>query len=502
MFEKIWYRICTIFIIPNLRTMKGYYFASVFLMLLLFMSCNSSKNQTFENKVISMLSQEDQLSVFGKVDYNSILNKAEYQSIPNFGTIISSVVSEFSSQIEIKKPIYFSLVGPYSKDGVPNQSIAYVSIKNADSLVSFLTQKGYDFNKKETYYFSQVDDLVVGVSGKIAILVHQEFFKNAEAIIAEKIAFLSKSETNENYQKILSSKGDIVVGYDIEKTYLSSSTSLDKLNKDLKEEVKEMVKDSYGQLSVNFEEGKLVLQTKNYFSEQLKSHFFFKEDNQKSILKELGQGEAKMGLSINLDVEKLQKFIDKYSPDLMNQLSETIGGPFQMAMVMSGEKGLKGLISGKVGLVVFGEPNEFGSIEPCFNAYVGLGKQGYSLAQMGKGFIENSDLKVVLKENGVSCFSSSKYERNGMALKLPVGCENFGKEAISGFANFKDLDLTSFQLEGGAKLIQLIESIHFFMNIEGGEFVINLKDKKHNVLKQVVDFELKEFESHLSNLAF
>jgi hypothetical protein len=482
--------------------MKTYFYLSAFFILLVLTNCTNSERASFDNKVLSMMSQEENISVFGKINYNEILNKSEYKSIPNFGSIISSVVTEFSAQVNIDEPIYFSLIGPFSQEGKPNQSLAYISVKNADSLVGFLTEKGYDFNKKDEFYFSQIDDFVIGIKNDLAILINQTVFDNPEKLIESKFSFLDNTEINESYQKILETKDDIVIGYDVEKSFLSSNTSLSKLDQKLQDEVKEMVKDSYGQISIRFDAGKLVVKNKNYYSEALKQHFFFKEDASKSVLKELGQGEARMGLSVNMDVDKLQKFINKYAPDLMNQLAESIGGPFQMAMVMSGDSGLKGLISGKIGVLVFGEPNEYGSIEPSFNAYLGLGKQGVSLAQMGKSLIENGEMKVVINDKGLACYSSPKYTSNGGNLKLPLGCENFGKEAVSGFANFKDLDLNSFQLEGGAKLLQLVESVHFSMNVEGGEMVVLLKEKKINVLKQVVDFELKEFESQLSNLAF
>ncbi len=466
-------------------------------------SCKSDSKKSFENDVLSLLSQQEDLALFGKVNYAEILGKAEYQSIPKFGVVISSVIAEFERQVEMKTPIYFSMDGPFDYSGQPASTNVYLEVKNADSLVSFLMTKGYDFDQKAKISYTKIDDVLIGVYGNMAILILDP--KNEieiSQLFKTKFENVGKGKVNSKYAEILASKGDILIGYDLEKAYHTSETSLEDLDENLRVEVLEMVKDSYGQISVHFDNGELRINNLNYFSDKLKEHYFFKKDVNKTVLKSLGQGEARMGLSVNLDMEKTQKFIDKYAPNLIKQLGQEIGGPFQMAMMMSGANGLSSLLTGQLGVVVFGEVTEYGSIEPSFNAYLGLGKQGFSLAEMAKGFVEQGDMKLIIDKKGVSCYSSSKYVSNGDQLILPQGCNSFGENSISGFVNFKDLDLTSFQLEGGAKLIELVESINFDWNIEGGEIKVKLKNKNQNVLKQVIDFELKEFESQLQNLPF
>lgn len=471
--------------------------------ILVLSSCKNDSKKSFENDVLTLLSQQEDLALFGKVNYAEILGKAEYQSIPKFGVVISSVIAEFERQVEMKTPIYFSITGPFDYSGQPNSTNVYLEVKNADSLVSFLMTKGYDFDKKENISFTKIDDVLIGVKGNMAILILTP--KNEVGIsqlFKSKFESIGKGEINSKYAEILASKGDVLIGYDLEKAYHTSETSLEDLDENLKSEVLEMVKDSYGQIAVHFEKGELRITNLNYFSDKLKEHYFFKKDANKSVLRSLGQGEARIGLSMNLDMEKAQKFIDKYAPNLMKQIGQEVGGPFQMAMMMSGANGLPSLLTGQLGVVVFGEATEYGSIEPSFNAYLGLGKQGFSLAEMAKGFVEQGDMKLLIDQKGVSCYSSSKYAPNGGKLILPQGCNAFGENSISGFMNFKDLDLTSFHLEGGAKLIELVESINFDWNIEGGEIKLKLKNKNQNVLKQVIDFELKEFENQLQNLPF
>jgi len=498
-----WYDLCFVFLCLNKNGMKALIYLVLVSGVIVLSSCKNDSKNSFENDVLTLLSQQDDLALFGKVNYAEILGKAEYQSIPKFGVVISSVIAEFERQMEMSTPIYFSISGPFDYSGQPTSTNVYLEVKNADSLVSFLMTKGYDFDEKDGFSYTKIDDVSIGVHGNMAILV---LASNNRAEISQlfksKFESVGRGEVNSNYGNILASEGDILIGYDLEKAYQTSETSLEDLDENTKSEVLEMVKDSYGQLAVHFEKGELRITNMNFFSDKLKESYFFKKDEHKSVLKSLGQGEARIGLSINLDIEKVQQFLDKYAPNLIKQVGEEVGGPFQMAMVMSGANGLSSLITGQLGVVVFGEPSEYGSIEPSFNAYLGLGKQGFSLAEMAKSFVEQGGMKLTIDKQGVSCYSSSKYAPNGGKLKLPEDCNAFGENSISGFMNFKDLDLASFQLEGGTKLIELVESVNFDWNVEGGEIKVKLKNKNQNILKQVVDFELKEFESQLQNLPF
>jgi hypothetical protein len=80
---------------------------------------------------------------------------------------------------------------------------------------------------------------------------------------------------------------------------------------------------------------------------------------------------------------------------------------------------------------------------------------------------------------------------------VPEGCENFGKKAFSGFVNFEGMDVASFDLQGGAKIINVIKYINFEMDENGGRIIIKAKEGKENILKQSMVFFLKEFESQI-----
>lgn len=474
-------------------------FSSVILLLF---SCGNDKNRSIQDQVSSFLNENDSIVLFGKVDFNQILNKTGYKEIPKFGTLISSVIGEFQGVINTNEPIYFSVNGPFELDGTPETFYGFLSVKNADSLVEVLTQKGYDFDKKGEMHFSQFDDVSLGILNHTAIIVSKKNDYDGLKYIQDAFDKTNGDLSKGKVDQILHTKADILVGYSLKNTYKTSNTKIEKLSNDLKAEVEEMVDDSYGQISFHFENGEARIKMKNYFSDKLKEHLFFNEDNQAQIIDKLGQGDARIGISMNIDMKKLQSFMNKYAPGAIDEIGKMIGGPAQMALMMGGDDALAGLLSGEIGFVMFGEPDENGATEPNFNTYVGLGKKGKSIAQMASSFLEQSDMKTVINDKGIACFSSSVYEPNGGKLKLPVGCQSFGKKALTGFINVDGMDMSSFHFSEGAKIIEIIKYISFEFDENGGEVIIKAKKENVNILKQSVDFMLKEFESQINSMPF
>ena len=135
---------------------------------------------------------------------------------------------------------------------------------------------------------------------------------------------------------------------------------------------------------------------------------------------------------------------------------------------------------------------------PDFNAYVGFGDKGKSLADMAKSFLSGGTMLTDINAKGMSFYSSANFAPvSGKKLKLPEGCENFGKKALTGFINFEGMDVSSLELEGGAKILNIIKYINFEMDENGGKIVIKAKEGKENILKQSMQFFLKEFESQI-----
>jgi hypothetical protein len=262
-----------------------------------------------------------------------------------------------------------------------------------------------------------------------------------------------------------------------------------------------MVKDSYVQTSLSFENGAAVLETKNLFSQALKDKMFFKADPSGSIIKKLGTGEPKLALAMNLDLKKFQAFLNEYSPNTLTELGESMGGPAAFVLASGGDDALSQLLSGEVGVVMVGQPTAEEGISD-FNFYVGLGSQGKMFAEEAKNFLSLGMARVDLDGKGIAAYSNSAFlPQPGKKLKIPAGCEGYGKKGITGFLNLDGVDLSSFEFEEEQKIIYLIKYVTFEMDENGSKVYIKAKDGKENLLKQAVDVIVEELSGKISNMA-
>ena len=472
---------------------------SLFCIVLLFFSCTkNNQKRSSKDYFSSFLNTKSSIGVFGKVELNSLLKKMDYQSIPKLGFILNSVLNEFEPTININQPVYYALEGPFKTNGLPLSMYAFIEIENSDSLVKQLTQKGYDFNKKADLYLTQFENISIGINNDIALLIYNSE-NNSEQLIIDTFE-KSKGELSKGKVKqILDQTGDITLALNIASLYSTSNTELEKLDMNKKKEISRLVNNSFISSSIYFERGEATLKIKNLFSKDLKDKLFFKTDPKSSILSKLGKGEPRFGLSTNIDVNKLERFINEYSPQAFTKIGEDLGGPIQMALMMGGKSPLSNILTGQIGLVLFGESTTSGGMVPDFNFYVGLGKNGNDLAQMAASFLSNSSMKFNIESNEISCFSSAKYTSfNNEKITIPSQCSFFGKKSITSFINLEGLDVNSFELDGPMKLIQIIKYTTFELDEEGAVFYVKSLNDNQNVLKQLIDIFIKDIEKQIS----
>ncbi len=479
--------------------MKINHFIAVLFVSLLVVSCgNNNENRSITDFTSAFVNNNEAVAVFGKIEFNQILGKADYKSVPKFGNLIESQLNEFRKVIDTDVPICFAIEGPFSEKGVPAAFYAFIDVKSVDSLEQNLTQKGYDFEKDGDMNYTRFGELSLGIEGNLAILISKSGNYDSKKDLASAFEQANGDVEEGKATEILNEKGDVVVGLDIESIYSTSNTQLAKLSSAKKKELDALVANSYSRTTFKFEDGAAIIETKNYFSEALKKRMFLKANEKAVILEKLGHGSPRLGFSLNFDMVKLQQLVTDFSPEALNRLGEQLGGPVQMALMMGGENALSGLLNGELGVVMLGEPKGNGSVVPDFNAYVGFGDKGKSLADMAKSFLSGGTMLTDINTKGMSFYSSANFAPvSGKKLKFPEGCENFGKKALTGFINFEGMDVSSLELEGGAKILNIIKYINFEMDENGGKIVIKAKEGKENILKQSMQFFLKEFESQI-----
>jgi len=475
--------------------MKSLFISLVALFLLA--ACSSNENRSINEDVAAFVESNENIVLFGSLNVKEILNKADYKNIDKAGELIDKELKTIQAILNFDTPVYFAMDGTVDESGNPGLIYAFAEVKDKENLTKNLQKRGFDMEKGKNFNFHESGDVAFAVTENRAVFVTKRAIKDGKKIIEKALKDLKEDKPENKVTEILANKGDIVLGFDFEASILSNLKNF-KIEKDKETELKELVAGSYSQTVVIFEKGQVDLSLTNFLSEDLKKWAFFGTNSSK-ILANLGSGNARGGLIIDMNMKKIQEFMDKFVPNALGSLSKMGGGQAQMAMAFAGEEGLAGLWTGQLGVTLMGELETEGALKPEFNFHVGLGKGALSFAKGLLSSMKNGMAKMELKGNNVVGATSNLYAQKGK-LKLPNGCENFGKKPYSGFMNFKGLDTSSFDLENGKEFIEMLDFAYFEMDMEGGHFILKAKNKEQNILKSIVDQAMKTLEVKISNI--
>lgn len=472
--------------------------SSLLAFILLFSACSSDPiNVDSRTAVSAFLNGNEEVVAFGSIDIDEILSKAKFDKVPKLGVILGGELKSLKEVIDMSVPLYYAVQGPMDMEGIPAATYAFLKVKNQDEFVDKLIKRGYDIDTEGDIKTGQDEGFAIGIRGDLAIVVAKTGDFDGKKMLAEAFEKTQDEAAEDRINKILDTKGDFVMGVSMASLYATSDTELSSLSADKQKKVKEMVDGSYVQTVVRFENGAAILETKNYFSKKLKERMFFNSNEKAPLLAKLGSGTPRLGFAMNIDIKKLNNFLREFSPDAIGELASTMGGPAQMALIAGGSDGLAGLFDGRLGIVAYGE----GDNEPAFNVFIGLKKNGLGLAGMAKEmFSSNPAALYNVGSDGASLFTNAAFADGG-SLKLPQGCEDFGKSGISGFINFEGLNFDDLDLEGEANMIRAIKYITVEYNNEGGRVYIKARKGQENILEQMMKELLSAMTDEIGNIS-
>lgn len=447
----------------------------------------------------AFLNENSTIIGFGSAEINSILAKTDYSNQPLVGAFLNQPVHSLNSSLNLDNPLYYAVEGPLVNDN-PTAVYIFAEVKNLDSLRYNLEQNGFEVQKDKDFEYVNDHEMHLGMTDKFAIIVVKHGETETKKLIADAIQRTKGDLAEGPIEDMLSDEGDVVFGMNVENLYATSNTDLKNLDKDKQKELEAMLKGSFVQNSIKFEDGAAIFESRNYFSDDLKAKMFFNTNANAPIVAKLGQGKPTFGLSVNLDMKKMQHFMDDYSPETMEMMSDKLGAPFKLAMMTAGND-LASIFNGQFGVVMMGQPDMMEGMTPDFNFYLGLGDKGQKIGEMAKSLIGEQFASVNLSSDGLAASTSMEFvPSNSGKLNLPMGCENFGQKSISAFINLEDVDMSSFELEGEAKLLTLVKYATFEYDENGGRLTIKAKKGKENMLKQAVELLIKEVEGNMAGL--
>lgn len=474
--------------------------------LLFLAACSENEEKRDMNEHLSAyLNDNTEVVAFGKANINTILEKADYASIEMLNMVLGSEIERYQTFIDVKGPIYYAAHGPLNKDGSPEKIVLFIRVKDQVALKDYLqSEMSFDLNEAKGFEYTSSGDMVLGFKQHLAVIIIQP--NNKKEVESLKDAFNradGKVSTGTLAELLKSSEGDIQMGVSLANLYGTASGDLKNAPKAKQKELEKMLKDGFVKTSVKFENGRAVIEMKNMFSKELESKMFFISNSAAPILSELGAGTPRMGFSVNMDVKKMEDLANELSP---NAISKGLGAQYLMIKLATSSRELNDIWDGKVGMVMFGEPDASGAFTPEVNAYLGVREKGRNaltkFEEMSGGTAQLPGMPpFTVMDKGISIMS--KPVKGNEKLNLPKGAENFGKSGINFFLNLEGLNPNDvaemFDLEELKVVLKVAKFISFEYNNDGGKIIITAKDGKENVLKQALQEAMKEISGKMNN---
>jgi len=473
-------------------------------------ACSGGSDRDAKTAASALINENKNIVAFGHVSVQQLLDKLDYQHLPKVNALVGGELQSWKGGIDPSKPIYFAVQAPFGEDGSPELTYILMDVKNKDSLVGKFTGMGYAVEKSGDIECFREGDVAVGIRNSLAIVLIKGGDFDYKALLETSFKQTEGEESEGKTHEILAANGDMVTGMSIERLYTSSNTSLSKLSEAKKKELLDMTADGFVKTTVNFEKGRMVVKTDNLFSEKLKDRLFFKEDATASVLKKLGTGNAWMGISGNIDMRKVESFINDFAPEAQAKITEIMPGQVSMAFAMMGDSPFAKMFSGQFGFVAIGNPKSAVGMEPQFNFYLGLGSKGdfitqkfkeyaplLQFQQKGSAYI-TGNMAIEPKSDGLYGYTVGTPETT---LMIPSFAKDFGKKTFSMFIDFGAMDVTSLELEDEWKVLEIMDSFVINADRNGGEMILTTKDGSSNILKQVGIFYSRMLEERMGGMA-
>ena len=465
-------------------------------------SQNGDEGRELDKYVSSFLKDNNEVVAFGSVNLKGMLDKTGYEGNDKLQVLIGTELDKVTRVIDMNDPVFYALEGPFSEDGSPEKVHLFMKVHNQDSLIAELNGRSFDVEEADGISYTENGDFVLGIRNDLAIATIQGGDYEAKDVVKANFEKVDQDLSEGMVAEILASKGDMVIGLNLENLYGSSNTDLAKLDETKRKEIEAMVKGSFIQTNFRFKDGAAIMETKNLFSDQLMEKMFFRNDNSNTIFNKLNKGDGMIlaAASVNLDVKKLETFMNEYSPGAMDGVTEQLGLGKGIMGLLGSEQVLSKLSDGQMGISLFGNPmeNSFG-----VNTFFGTTDQGKMVFSMIQDGLPQGDYEY--KEDGVYGNFDMSFgmgeETERQTMKLPKGCEAFGKKGFTAFLNFRDVDLEEFGFEGEMRLMEIVEYATLEYDNNGGKLYIKAKKGQENVLKQAMDIIMEDLTEQISKMA-
>ncbi|PKR80487.1 hypothetical protein CW751_08915 [Brumimicrobium salinarum] len=506
-----------------MRDYRKLMFISTLFMLVFLASCKSEVDSDLNKGVTKFVSQTDSIVGYGYIDFKAIKDKSALTEIPDFGALIQEQLSTIEQGLKFEDMIHYALQGPLDRNGVPKNAYVFMSVANKDSLAAMFDDMGFFFEEENDLMTYEEGDFAIGFNDKTMVLAYGGLKgKGAELIADIHQTMIGDGEINDRVESILNTPTDILIASNLEQMYGTSNTSLANLSADKQDEIQSLVKNSHVAFSLGFEEGQLISKFDiSNVNEEMKSTFFFQEEADAKINKNLGPGEPSVHMNLSVDLKKMEELMLTFSPKPELSVFQMFGKQGQMMESLVGEH-LTDAINGNIGLMVGKEavPDNINMQNvPKMHMYIGLGNKTENMMDLletyaeegtvkdlGDGYYRQDQAMMLVQENAVILHSNDTLKENFKVegLTKTSNMKEIGNPPFSFYVDLKHFAENDLPVSGGRYDLILGLADHLSLTGNNEEFVLKIvmKNKDVNVLKQITNAFQEDLINQMGNVSF
>lgn len=386
-------------------------FVYLLLAITLITSCSKTK-QTYnvKEKFFAYMHDQKDISVYGRIQLDEIFKMDDFNNLGVFTEIYKKEYQSIQEAIDVRKPIYMAVkLDQYNN---PETFAIYFSCNDIDSLSTQFSSKGlYVESLKDGMKVIQESKVMIGFKDNMGVVFASSITGDSKVFMKRLFELEGRDKFGDMDEK-LDSKNQIVV--------INNMT-----------EPKEL---AYSTIStLDFKNGETVFESE-VFSKMGSNHKLLKSSsNPASVLNKLGTGKAYAGLSFNLDLKKVEKYIDAIKPQWRDELAFSLYDENALDILSTPGSVLEKILTGKAAMVSKSPIDYTNGAFRDYNANIELGKYGREIVGsiFGRMFMNYTitDSNLLAYNNDVQLKGSTK-------LEIPPFAKEFGKNGIDGFLDF------------------------------------------------------------------
>ncbi|GAB5418432.1 MAG: hypothetical protein Crog4KO_33540 [Crocinitomicaceae bacterium] len=287
---------------------------------LIFVGCSSESEdenevRKFKDSVFAFVNSNPNLIGFGKIDVKAIMKDGDVEQNSMFQMFASSTYDELKGQLDVTSPIYMAMEVPEDGGGDPTVYLM-AKLKNKKKFEENWTSMGYIFKKHKGVSYAEDDEQLIALRNDLLMVVMIPGSYDGKALVSKAFGYVDGKIAPAKLQKKIDAPGDFVMHFDLDRM------------KDNDPSMAMIPKGIEADISLNFENGKMVFEGSSDDSDRLEKQFDIEVLDNPVIAKKITDAEGNvlmaMQLSVRSSLTDMMNMNDTMLEEGMSRISEDL----------------------------------------------------------------------------------------------------------------------------------------------------------------------------------